>query len=252
MAAKKVLAFEQLPRIGEGDFRAFEPHKWRDPEYNAERLLLKRKLAVIGEALRAHLKRAGEELTLRTSIHNPYVFNGNKVDSLWLYLAPSDRAKQPLCDLLGVEFSADTDASYVHANLVLAVEFEGVKLGLRVHERAWWDTQNLKSICSSRDGAERFAGLLNGVEGEYALTLHDWKKEYRCAQIRWDDLLNYFRYFEPGTHRIHVSRRVPKGDLRLEEEGFYAQVAREFESLLPIYRFILWTPENNHLGMKKK
>ena len=251
MAAKKVLDFEQLPRLGEGDFRAFEPHKWRDSEYNAERLVLKRKLAIIGESLRAHLKRSGEDLTLRTSIHNPYVFNGNKVESLWLYLAPSDKAKQPLRDLLGVEFSSDTDASYVHANLVLAVEQKSVRLGLRVHQRAWWDTQNLKSCCSDRAGAERFASLLNGIDGEYLLTLHDWKKEYPCAQIRWDDLLNYFRYFEPGTHRIHVSRTIPQGDPELEDERFYAQVAHEFESLLPVYRFILWTPQNNHLGMKK-
>lgn len=244
------MKLEELPLIGEADFRVFERHKWSDSDYNPERLALKRKLAVIGETLRAHLKRAGEDLTLRTSIHNPYVFNGHKVDSMWLYLSPSDRAKRPLRDLLGVEFSADTDASYVHANLVLAVESDAVRLGLRVHQRAWWDTQNVKARCRERAGAEQFAALLNAVEGDYALTLHDWKREYPCGQLRWDDLLAYFRYFEPGSHRIHVSRAIAKGDPVLADPEWYARVASEFVSLLPVYRFILWAPENNFLGLK--
>ena len=250
MPPRKVLKLEELPSIGEADGRAFERHKWSDSEYNPERLILKRKLALIGASLQAHLKRAGEDLTLRTSIHNPYVFNGHKVNSMWLYLAPSDRAKQPLRDLLGVEFSADTDASYVHANLVLAVERDLIKLGLRVHERAWWDTQNVKARCSNKAGAEQFAELLNAVRGSYALSMHDWKQEYPCGGLKWDQLLNYFRYFEPGSHRIHVSRSISTDDPVLGESGWYSEVAEEFVSLLPVYRFILWAPENNCLGMK--
>lgn len=251
MPRKSVIKLEDLPPFMATDFLAFERHKWSDSEYNAERLALKRKLQKIGEAIQGRLKRAGGDLTLRTSIHNPYRFNGNRVDSLWLYLAPSDRAKKPLRDLLGVEFAADTDASYFHVNLVLEIDFEGLSVGLRVNEKAWWDTQNAKGRCSEREGAEEFARRLNEVRGGYVLFMHDWKKEYRCGQLRWDDILDYFRYFEAGKHRMRIDRFVGKDDPCIDEPEFFPRIAEEFVSLLPIYEFLLWSPDNNHLGMGK-
>ena len=251
MAKRRNTRFEDAPLLTSQDFLAFEKHKWRDPDCNPERLLLKRKLQSIGEPFQAFLKKAGEDLTLRTSIHNPYTFNGNKVDALWFYLSPSDKAKKSLRDLLGVEFASDTDASYVHANLLFHINFDQLTLGLRVHHRAWWDTQNLRNRCSEQEGAEQFAALLNDVPGGYVLTLHDWKQEYRCGQLKWDDVLGFFRYFEPGSHRIQVQRIVQKDDPILEDPEFYRSVAEEFSHLLPIYRFILWSPDNNFLRMKR-
>jgi hypothetical protein len=251
MAASKkkppVARFEDAPTLSGKDFLAFERHKWSDPEANAERLLLKRKLAAIGAPIHSVLAAHGADLTLRTSIHNPFKFNGNRVDSLWLYFAPSDAAKKPLRDLLGVEFESDTDASYVHANLVFEIDFHGVNMGLRVHERAWWDVANAKRRCGERAGAEEFARRLNEVRGGYALRLHDWKQEYRCGALKWDDLLGYFRYCEPGQHRMLVWKSLKKDDPRLFEPGFVATVADEFASFLPVYDWLLWSPQNNHL-----
>lgn len=249
--AKKKLNLDEAPLLSELDFRAFERHKWADADCNGERLRLKRKLQSIGAPIGAYLNARGGDLTLRTSIHNPFTFNGYKVDSLWFYLAPSDKAKKPLRDLLGVDFQKDTDANYVHANLVLQVEYERINLGLRVHERAWWDVQNAKGRCSQREGAEEFASLLNAVKGDYVLTLHDWKQEYRCGSLKWDDIVNFFRYCEPGSHRMRVMRSIEKDDECLNDPTIYTQIAEEFESLLPVYDFLLWSPENNFLGMAK-
>ncbi len=252
MAKMTATPLEELPPFVATDFLAFERHKWSDPDANGERLRVKRKLHRIGESLRHAVKQAGEDLVLRTSIHNPYVYNGNRVDSLWLYLSPSDKAKKTLRDLLGVEFASDTDASYVHVNLRLAIDFDGIELGLRVHERAWWDTQNAKGKASTREGAEEFARVLNEVKGGYALMLHDWKKRYPCGSLKWDDLFEFFRYFEAGRHRIHVTRSIAKDDPVLRDPSFLATVAAEFQSMVPLYRFLLWSPENNHLGMRSK
>lgn len=249
MARRPVSKLEDLPPFTGADFLAFERRKWSNPDCNGERLVLKRKLHAIGEPLRLAVKKAGEDLALRTSIHNPYVFNGHKVDNLRLYLAPADKAKKPLRDLLGVEFAPDTDASYVHANLVLAIDFDGLKIGIRVHERAWWDTQNMKGRCRDREGAEEFAAALNALPPTYVLTLHDWKREYRCGSIRWDEVLEFFRYFEPGTHRVRVTRDVPKDDPLATDPALFAEVATEFAAMVPLYRFILWSPENNRLGL---
>lgn len=251
MVKKIRTSFEDAPQLGEQDFDAFQRHKWSSDDHNGERLRLKRKLQAIGEPVLACLLAAGAELTLRTSIHNPYVYNGNKVDALWFYLAPSDKAKKPLRDLLGVDFAADTDASYVHANLVFHVDHDRVSLGLRVHQRAWWDVQNAKGRCSTEAGAAEFASRLNAVKGGYVLTLHDWKQEYPCGHLKWDQIVNYFRYCEPGTHRMHVTRTIPRGAEELRDPGFYARVAEEFVSLLPVYDFLLWSPANNFLGMKR-
>lgn len=251
MPKKPNADFAAAPRFAARDFLAFERHKWSEPECNAERLLLKRKLQGMGEPILCQLAAAGGELTLRTSIHNPFTFNGYRVDSLWLYLAPSDKAKKPLKDLLGVDFAADTDASYVHANLFLEIDFNGLNMGLRVHERAWWDTQNAKSRCGERAGAEEFARVLNGVAGGYALTLHDWKQKYPCGALKWDDVMNFFRYCVPGQHRLMVTKSIPKGDPRVESAELLPAVAAEFATLLPVYDFLLWSPERSFLGMKR-
>lgn len=248
---KKAANLDSAPLLEAKDFLAFERRKWSDPESNDERLRLRRKLQAIGEPIQAALEAAGEKLTLRTSIHNPYKFNGNKVDSLRFYLSPSDQAKRDLKGLLGVEFAEDTDASYVHANLICSLDFEGARVGLTVHERAWYDTQNLRNLCSVREGAERFVAALNGVPATYALQLHDWQKLYRCGQLKWDDAVQFFRYFEPGAHRIAVTRRLAKADPVLTSAGFATQLAQEFATLLPIYRLILWRPDNNHLGLRR-
>ncbi len=248
---KATARLEDAPAFAQNDFRAFERHKWSDPEANPERLVLKRKLQSMGEPVLAHLQASGADLTLRTSIHNPFKFNGNRVDALWFYLAPGDSAKRPLRDLLGVEFASDTDANYVHANLVVAIDFAQVSLGLRVHERAWWDVQNVKARAGTREGAEQLANLLNGVTGGYALTLHDWKQKLECGSVKWDAVMNLFRYCEPGRHRIHVQRTLSKTDPRVTDPTLIQQVAAEFVTLLPVYRFILWSPDNNHLGMKR-
>lgn len=250
MASRKKISLDDLEPFSERDFEAFQKHKWSDPEYNPERLRLKRKLATVGEPLRAAVARAGEKLVLRTSIHNPYVFNGNRVDSLWLYLSPADAAKKPLRDLLGVEFQKDTDASYVHANLVVEIDGAGLEAGLRINQKAWWDTQNIKGRCSRREGAEELANLLNQVGEPYALIMHDWQRTWPCGQLAWDDIMEFLRYFEPGTHRLRLVRRIERGDPLATSAGLFPELAREFEKLVPVYRFVLWSPDNNHLGMK--
>jgi hypothetical protein len=248
---KTAARIEDVPRIEQKDFLAFERHKWSSPDSNDERLRLRRKLQAIGEGVTAALAARGGDFALRTSIHNPYKFNGNKVDSLRFYLAPSDKAKKALKDLLGVEFAEDTDASYVHANLVFAIDFEGLRLGLTVHERAWYDTQNARNLCANREGAERFVAALNAVPSTYALLLHDWQKRYVCGELKWDDTLSFFRYFEPGKHRLAVTRRVAKVDPELADPDFYPRIVDEFAALLPVYDMILWSPSNNHLGMRR-
>lgn len=251
MPAKTVVRLEDAPKLDPKDFLAFEKHKWSNPDYNDERLRLKRKLETIGKAIHAALGELGADFALRTSIHNPYKFNGNRVDSLRFYLAPGDKAKKELRDLLGVEFADDTDASYVHANLVFTVDFEGVRLGISVHERAWYDTQNLRNQCSTREGAAAIVALLNQAPATYALMLHDWQKRYVCGALKWDDLLEFFRYFEAGKHRITILRRIAKNDPELGSDSFFATVASEFTALCPVLGKILWRTSNNHLGMRK-
>jgi hypothetical protein len=251
MPPKKAPRLEDAPLLDPKDFLAFEKHKWHSDEYNAERLQLKRKLQIVGEAIAPLLAAAGGDFTVRTSIHNPYKFNGNKVDSLRFYFAPGDKAKKELRELLGVEFAEDTDASYVHANLVCTLDFTGIRVGLTVHERAWYDTQNVRGLCATREGAERFIAALNGVPPTYALKLHDWQKLYPCGSLKWDDMLAFFRYFEAGKHRITVLRELPKSTSEIYAPGFYASIAAELTTLLPVYRLVLWSTSNNFLGMKR-
>lgn len=246
---KKVPTLHEVQPLASADFLAFEPHKRRDPDYNPERLRLRRKLQRIGEALGGRLAAAGERLVVRTSLHHPFVHNRFHVGSLSVALSPPPALKRRLTRLLGVEFREETEAGFAHTNFVLEVDREGATAGLRVHEKAWWDAQNLRNRIADREGLEALRSLLDALPRHYALSLDRKGREWRPGEVRWDDLLAFFRALEPGVRRIWVARRVAAEDPFATSRAFLEEVAEEFVALLPLYRFITWSPENDHLRL---
>jgi hypothetical protein len=60
----------------EGDFHALSPACARDPQYDDRRLVLRRKLLVLGNEFTERAGEAGLVLEARGSLHNPHAFIG--------------------------------------------------------------------------------------------------------------------------------------------------------------------------------
>lgn len=244
MSAKKaaVLAFEP------SDFKAFEKDKWRSEAWNGDRLIVKRRLLDMGKAVEAALReKDGANLVVKSSLHHPYRFNAFCVSEMWTYLSRKDRGA--LKALFGEDLGQDLDPSYQQLLLILSIDFDGVGLALRIHPAAWWEGQNLKHKCRDAGKLAEFVALVNSLDG-YVLTIHDWKKEYRCGKLFRDDLLTFFEYYTPGNHWLNVRRRYAKTDPLVTSPEFLPAAIAEFRRLLPVFQFVRWTEENNCLDLK--
>jgi hypothetical protein len=238
----------KLPTLTLQDFAAYESHRQRDPEYNAFRLAVRRKLGLYGKHLEKLLKEHAElDLKSRTSLERPYKFNLGRVGAQWAYLSRSPKEKKALQARVGPALGKDVDTHYIQTTLVLSIDSEGLEQAMRIHSLAWWDGQNLKLKCSEPESLDEWVDLLNGLPQGFILFMDNWRKEYVCGRLHVQDLRAYFKTYTPGEHWLNLRRRIPKGLACELGEELQAFVDEGTLALAPLYRFLLWTPENDQL-----
>jgi hypothetical protein len=238
--------YEAFPGFLARDFAAFEKEKQRSAEFNAERLVVKRKLAALGKDLAPALAAAGLDLEARTSLSHPYTYNGYKVDSMWVYFGRSDAAKKEIKKRLGGELGKDVDPTYQGVILLVEIDRDRVACGLKIHPAAWWDGQNLARRVRSADReAEALAALLNALPRGYAMTIGDWRKRYEAGKLYAADVRNYFQWYRPGEVWLHLLHETPREAAIAAGPALAAELAPRLAALAPIWRFAAWAPGND-------
>lgn len=227
-------------------FQLFAPDLQRDPIHNAARLEIRRKLDAFGKRLGKHLAADDLAFASRASLHHPYRFNAYKVQSQFVYLSRAPKERKHLKSILGVELGKDLDQNYVHVNLALQIEHDGLTLALRIHQNAWWDGENFKRQAKTDAGRATLCEAIRPAAG-FGLRIHDHKSVAACESMEPDVLKEKLGYYTPGEQWLHVEKVVPKNDAWITEPGLEGRATEAFESLVPLYRAIRWTPENNFL-----
>jgi hypothetical protein len=247
----------ELAPFEDGDFHALSEPLNRDPQYNDRRLVTRRKLGVIArialEQLIADAKQSGGALDLasRTSLHQPHMFNHNKVRRMWAYICRGKKEKTRLRQTIGAELAKDLDAAYRNAHLCVAIESDALEVSLRIHPEAWFDGQNLVHR-TKKEGLAVWLALLNSTPG-FRLRLDNWKGEWICGQITSDWLREFFKYYKPGELGMSIERRwpAPSGARAAAlDAGVPAQLVDELRKLAPLYRFTAWSQESDFLFSK--
>ncbi|MFN0058995.1 MAG: hypothetical protein ACKVX7_11105 [Planctomycetota bacterium] len=228
------------------DFERFRPELARDPIHNAARLEVRRKLDGFGKRLAKRYALAGETFVSRASLHHPYRFNAYKVETQFVYLSRSDVERNKIKKILGAELGADLDQNYVHTLITLEIHEHGLELALRVHQNAWWDGENLKRQAAREDARTRLAAALHALPG-FAMRIHDFRREHPCETMTGAELVETFKYYKPGEHWLHIERALARADELVTVPGLESRLATIFDTLLPVYRAIRWSPENNFL-----
>jgi hypothetical protein len=230
--------------FSEADFETYLPHKTRDKAYNNDRLVIKHRLHSLGEMLAGPLKDAGLDLDFKTSLSHPYTYNKYCVDSQWVYFARKEKDRLALKALFGEFLSKDLDMHYSHVILVVEINLAGVEIALKVHQQAWWDGQNVKNRCSHADQRRRFTEELNKLAG-FVLSIHDWRKEYVCGKLHEGDLRNYFQYYTPGNHWLHLRLKLQKETVVPMGLAFAQFAGQKLAALVTVYRLIEWRQDND-------
>jgi hypothetical protein len=225
------------------DFLAYERHRQDDPEYNALRLSVRRKLKAIADEVRRRAKEQGFDLSAQAGIHHPYSFNNFRVREQRAYLCRSDKERKQLGKFFGEALGKDAETHYIQTVLEVSVDDQVVEAALRIHPQAWWDGEHLKKrVLGSEEGMAEWCTMLKALPPGFGLRMHDWKKIYWARSVDRQQMAEYFGSYTPGEHWLHLVRELPKEDA--VEMGAEAPdwVATSLLALLPVWRWILWTP----------
>lgn len=233
------------------DFDCFREEHSRNREYNKFRLKVRRKLGDLGHSLLPELQKNGLSLEVRTSLHHPYSYNRFCVDSQWVYLSPTEQVYQTLRqNILGPELGQDLDTHYTQTLLLVGIHHLGLFISLKIHPSAWWDGHNLKNKCSQKEQRSQLLELLHRVP-DFSLRLHEWPNRHSCANMTMETLAQYFNYYVPMQHWLHLDRDIPKENALASSTEFTEFAQQQLVTLIPLYRFIVWSPENNYVFEKK-
>ena len=227
----------------ERDFLAYEKHRQRDPEYNALRLSVRRKLKAIADETRKRAKaEGGVELSAQAGLHHPYVFNSYRVREQRAYLCRSPKERKKLATFFGEALGKDAETHYIQTVLEVCLDDQVVESALRIHPHAWWDGENLKKAVLERGESGKWIEMLKALPPGFSLRMHDWRKMYWAAQANEQEMREYFETYTPGDHWLHLCRELPKEDaLEMGTDACQWAITSTL-ALLPAYRFILWTP----------
>ncbi len=240
-AIRSLLAMSEV--FLERDFKAYEKHRQDDPEYNALRLSVRRKLKAMVDALVKECKPLGTDLSAQAGLHHPYTFNAYRVREQRAYACRGAKERKKLATFFGDALGKDAETHYIQTVLEACIDDQLVEAALRVHPQAWWDGENLKKkVLNDAARLEEFCQLLRALPPGFNLKLHDWKKDHWCASAKPIEVKEMFTHYTPGNHWLHVQRQLPKEDAVAMGPEAEAWVRASLIALLPIYRFILWDP----------
>ncbi len=231
-----------LEAFQERDFLAYESHRQSDPEYNALRLSVRRKLKAIADAVVVEAKAKGTVLSSQAGLHHPYTFNRYRVREQRAYLCRSAPERKKLAKYFGEALGKDAETHYIQTVLEVSLDDQVVEAALRIHPLAWWDGENLKKKVAVHEGMAEWCSMLAVLPAGFALKLHDWRKVYWAVEATPHGLREYFDSYTPGDHWLHLVRELPREDalaMGLDAPGW---LTNSLMALLPPYRLILWEP----------
>ncbi|MCC6782681.1 MAG: hypothetical protein IT457_07535 [Planctomycetes bacterium] len=224
------------------DFLAFDRHRQDDPEYNALRLSIRRKLKAIADEVKKRGKELGYELASQGGIHHPHSYNAFRVREQRAYLCRSDKERKKLAAFFGEALGKDAETHYIQTVLEVSLDGQVIEAALRIHPQAWWDGENLRKKLGTPAGMTEWCQMLKALPPGYALRIHDWKKSYWANVATPREMQEMASAYTPGNHWLHLVRELPAEDAIGMELQAPEWAVTSLLALLPLYRFTLWAP----------
>jgi hypothetical protein len=226
----------------ERDFKAYERHRQDDPEYNALRLSVRRKLKVMVDEVQKASKELGVELSVQAGLHHPYTFNSYRVREQRAYLCRSPKERKKLASFFGEALGKDAETHYIQTVLEVCLDDQIVEAALRIHPQAWWDGENLRKKVKDPAAMADWCSRLRALPAGFSLRVHDWRKDNWASQAKPFEMQQLLEAYTPGNHWLHLHRQLPKEDAIGMGPEAQTWVRSSLLALLPAYRFILWEP----------
>ncbi|HMU40484.1 MAG TPA: hypothetical protein PKE31_15860 [Pseudomonadota bacterium] len=250
--------------LTQNDFACYEPRKWKSNVFNRERLEVRQKLLALGQAVSGSLLGPdGAPLFLEASVEHPAIWNHKQVEHQSIYFSRPEAARKQLDGFIDrqkpmASLLDDPTPQRNHLFLGVTVSHESLEVVLKIHPDALVDRQNLERKLEEHYEAERFLGLLQDLDPAFSIgvlpVLHPVTPDFsmeRLAEIV-GTLPSAGGLAVPGqpVHMFALTRSLPaKEAAGLSPSEQQAFVQTTLLALLPLYRFVVWTRENDFVSM---
>ncbi len=240
----------------EADFFAYDSKKWMSKAYTLERRVVKGKLEKIAKLATSKERENFLGFHYEISDEFPSLQNNKKVDSQWLWFSRDTEEQKRLTAMLEkiiLEKNSIFNLApyHHHAILFIHLNFHRIEVGVRIHTDAWIDLDNLSKKIALDWEKERFVKLLKilpekseaGIENDFSLMIDDTLSSVSITEL---------------TQKLHSLKNswffCRKTFLKSEvvgEENFEEVLSDVLVKFLPLFRFICWSRDNDHIQMKE-
>lgn len=255
-----------FPGFTAADFDAYQPKKWKSNVFNRERLEVKQKLIALGRELQgAMLAPDGSPLAAEPSVEHPALWNHKQVEAQHLYFSRNEGARKELDAIIdrGKSIASmidDPTPQRNHLFLAVTLSEQALELSLKLHPDARVDRENLERKCDDHFEREKLLHLIRGLGDGFRIgitpdlvavgELDEGKLLELVAQLAKGPTPQALTLGAP--HKLlYVGRSIARADALAAATGIVDDAKRTLQALLPIYRFIAWSRDNDFVSIKE-
>ncbi len=253
-----------FPGFTAADFDAYQPKKWKSNVFNRERLEVKQKLMALGRELQgAMLAPDGSPLAAEPSVEHPALWNHKQVEAQHLFFSRNEGARKELDAIIDRGKSIASmidDPTPLRNHLFLAVTLteQALELSLKLHPDARVDRENLERKCDDHFEREKLLHLLRGLGDGFRVGLTP--DLVPVAELDEGKLLELVAALaRPSATStlgapqklFYVGRAIARADALTAAAGIVDDAKKTLQSLLPLYRFIAWSRDNDFVSIKE-
>ncbi|MGZ3408440.1 MAG: transcription termination/antitermination protein NusG [Polyangia bacterium] len=254
-----------FPGFTAADFDAYQPKKWKSNVFNRERLDVKQKLVALGRELQGTmLAPDGSPLACEPSVEHPTLWNHKQVEAQHLYFSRNEGARKELDAIIerGKSIASmidDPSPQRNHLFLAVTLSEQAMELSLKLHPDARVDRENLERKCDDHFEREKLLHLLRGLDGfKIGITpdvvavaeLDEGKLLELVAQLGKSASPQPLAIGAP-QRLFYVGRALARDEALAAGAAIVDEAKRLLQSLLPVYRFIAWSRENDFVSIKE-
>jgi hypothetical protein len=251
--------------LSSGDFEAYAPSKWKSNVFNRERLEVKQRLLSIGRLLQGDLLGAdGAMLALEASVEHPALLNHKQVEAQHLFFFRHEAARRQLDAILDRQKSIasmidDPTPQRNHIFLAVTLKHQFLELSCKLHPDARIDRQNLERKCEDHFEKEKLIHLLRNLGDGFTVGIAPELQPVADFDERsLDELLNALSANDHGplvpgaaARLLCAARSISRTDVIEAGSAIVDRMRDSLSALLPLYRFIAWSRDNDFVSMRE-
>lgn len=236
-------------------FDAYLPAKWASNVHNLPRMRVKESMLALADAVQEGLSEELAGLARAASDEIPNILNHKKVDAQWIYWTRDNPARQALATFLEKLELDETALLHTlpqdkHVILGLVLRHEALWLGLRVASGAAVDRRNLAAKLAKSWERERLLELLAALPDETLFGPEDAARPVR--ELDAEGLSAQAEALGPGAAAWCVGVSLPAAEVLELGADLAPHLADKLARLAPLYRFVAWTQDNDHIEVGKQ